>query len=98
MRRTLLLLFASVCLFSQADTAEIVLTQKGSQHDREGRPLCFDMPLAYYFYDNKTQDIIIDGNGVVSYYDVETGEVRFCGGFKVDKGVNFSVKTSSYNK
>ena len=29
------------------------------------------MPLAYYFYDNKTQDIIIDGNGAVSYYDVE---------------------------
>jgi hypothetical protein len=29
------------------------------------------MPLAYYHYDVKTQDIIIDGNGVVSYYDVE---------------------------
>ena len=36
-----------------------------------GFPVYFDMPLAYYFYDNKTQDIIIDGNGVVSYYDVE---------------------------
>jgi len=29
------------------------------------------MPLAYYHYDVKTQDIIIDGGGVVSYYDVE---------------------------
>ena len=32
-------------------------------------------------------------------YEVEhTGEVRFCGGFKVDKGVKFSVKPSNYNK
>jgi len=29
------------------------------------------MPLVYYYYDNKTQEIIIDGSGVVSYYDVE---------------------------
>ena len=29
------------------------------------------MPLVYYYYDAKTQEIIIDGSGVVSYYDVE---------------------------
>ena len=34
-------------------------------------PLNFDMPNAFYVYGPKTQDIIIDGNGVVSYYDVE---------------------------
>ena len=27
--------------------------------------------MAYYYYNVKTQDIIIDGGGVVSYYDVE---------------------------
>ena len=71
MRTLLLLLFATVCLFSNAETNEIILTPNGPQHDREGLPLYFDVPLAYYFYDNKTQDIIIDGNGAVSYYDVE---------------------------
>ena len=58
-------------MFSNAETNEIILTPNGPQHDREGLPLYFDVPLAYYFYDNKTQDIIIDGNGAVSYYDVE---------------------------
>ena len=71
MRKTFLLFFLMMCLFAHADTAEIVLTHKGSIHDREGQPLNYDMPLAYYYYDIKTQDIIIDGNGVVSYYDVE---------------------------
>ena len=71
MRRFFILLFAMFCLFSYAKQEQIVLTQNGSLHDREGLPLNFDMPLAYYFYDNKTQDIIIDGGGVVSYYDVE---------------------------
>ena len=33
--------------------------------------MTYDMPLVYYYYDNKTQEIIIDGSGVVSYYDVE---------------------------
>ena len=27
--------------------------------------------MAYYYYNVKTHDIIIDGGGVVSYYDVE---------------------------
>ena len=47
----------------------IKLEHKGGP--RDGNPLCFDMPLAYYCYNSKTQEIIIDGNGVVSYYDVE---------------------------
>ena len=29
------------------------------------------MPLAYYVYGPKDHNIIIDGNGAVSYYDVE---------------------------
>lgn len=60
-----------ISLISYADVGAIVLNPKGSSDDRSGSPLYFDMPLAYYHYDVKTQDIIIDGNGVVSYYDVE---------------------------
>lgn len=71
MRRILLCLFAMISLISYADVGAIVLNPKGSSDDRSGSPLYFDMPLAYYHYDVKTQDIIIDGNGVVSYYDVE---------------------------
>ena len=71
MRKALLLLFSMVCLMSQAHTSEIVLRPKGQIPNREGQPLNFDMPLAYYYYDVKTQEIIIDGNGVVSFYDVE---------------------------
>ena len=43
----------------------------------------YDMPAAYYSYDTKAQWIIIDGDGVVSYYDVEissplTNTVEIC--------------------
>ena len=71
MRRFFILFFAMICLSSYANQEQIVLTQKGQVPSRDGLPLNFDMPLVYYYYDNKTQDIIIDGNGVLSYYDVE---------------------------
>ena len=45
------------------------LTEKGGP--RDGNPLYFDMPDAFYVYGPKVQDIIIDGHGAVSYYDVE---------------------------
>lgn len=71
MRRFFILLFAMLYLFSYANQEQIVLTQKGPKHDREGMPLYFDIPIVYYNHDNKTQEIIIDGGGAVSYYDVE---------------------------
>ena len=71
MRRFLILFFAMICLFAYANQEQIVLIQKGPKHDREGQPLNYDMPMAYYYYNVKTHDIIIDGGGVVSYYDVE---------------------------
>lgn len=71
MRRIIIFLFALLCLSAYANQEQIALTQKGSIHDREGQPLNHDMPLVYYYYDAKTQEIIIDGSGVVSYYDVE---------------------------
>lgn len=36
--------------------------------------------------------------GDIEYEIEHTGEVRFCGGFKVEKGTRFSVKPSTYNK
>ena len=60
-----------ICLFAYANQEQIVLTPNGQIPNRDDLPLCYDMPLAYYHYDVKTQDIIIDGNGAVSYYDVE---------------------------
>jgi hypothetical protein len=71
MRRIFTFLFVIISLVSYADIGAIVLNPKGSSDDRSGNPLCFDMPLAYYYYNSKTHDIIIDGGGVVSYYDVE---------------------------
>ena len=59
------------CLSSYANQEQIVLTPKGQVPSRDGLPLNFDVPLAYYVYSPKDQYIIIDGNGVVNYYDVE---------------------------
>ena len=72
MKRTLsllLLLLFSVLLFAGNIQTAIILNGKGG--NRSDLPLNFDMPNAFYVYGPKTQDIIIDGNGVVSYYDVE---------------------------
>ncbi len=71
MRRFLILFFAMICLFAYANQEQIVLTPKGQIPNSEGMPLNFDMPLASYYYSNKTQEIIIDGGGVMSYFDVE---------------------------
>lgn len=71
MKKILFFIFAAMCLFSYADNRAIILTPRGSGDDRSGLPLYQDMPLAYYCYDDKSQWIIIDGGGAVSYYDVE---------------------------
>ena len=49
----------------------IILRDKGSSPTRDNLPLYFDIPEVFYNYDEKTQDIIIDGGGAVSYYNVE---------------------------
>ena len=70
MRKILLFFIASVCLFSYADPDEIVLNNPNHQHDHSGQPLFpADQPDVYY--DDVTQQIIIDGTGEASYYDVE---------------------------
>ena len=54
-------------LFADSNVTAITLSHKGGP--RGGIPLYADMPQA--FYDVKAQEIIIDGGGAVSYYDVE---------------------------
>ncbi len=63
MKKILFLLFASLCLFCYADPDEIVLNNNGSGDNRGNFP-----PTV--LHDNETQEIIIQGNYFVSYYDV----------------------------
>ena len=48
--------------------------------------------------DNSRTSGQVTVTGDIEYEIEHTGEVRFCGGFKVDKGVRFTVKPSTYNK
>ena len=48
--------------------------------------------------DNNRTSGQVTVTGDIEYEIEHTGEVRFCGGFRVDKGVKFSVKPSTYNK
>ena len=63
------LLLTAMPLFADGNVMAISLNHKGGP--RGGLPMYPDMPEAYYCYDGKTQWILIDGNGAVSYYDVE---------------------------
>ena len=56
-------------LFAEHHQQPVHLEHKGGP--RNGVQMYDDMPQAYYEYDVKTQEITIDGNGSVSYYDVE---------------------------
>ena len=58
-------------LFAFGAPEKIVLSGGSAHPGRDGLPLYFDMPDAYYNYCIKTQEILIDGHGVVNYYDVE---------------------------
>ena len=64
-----LMLLFSLQLFADNSQQVIILSHKGGP--RSGIQMYEDMPAAYYYYDAKSQWIIIDGDGVVNYYDVE---------------------------
>ena len=64
-----LLFLCSLQLFADNRQEVIILHDKSGP--RSGAQMYDDMPAAYYCYDIKTQEITIDGGGVVSYYDVE---------------------------
>ena len=70
MKRTTLfivLLLTAMPIFADTDMHPINLEHKG--RPRDGLPIYFDIPAA--FHDIKNHEIIIDGGGAVSYYDVE---------------------------
>lgn len=69
MKSYLFLILASISLLSFADNDRIVLTPNSNVKDHFDIPLPADEPDVYY--DNTAQQIIIDGMGFVSYYDVE---------------------------
>ena len=70
MRSTFFILLLMLSVFSMsADRREVVLNPDGPQHDHSNLPFPADMPDVYY--DNSNQQIIVDGVGVVTYYDVE---------------------------
>ena len=72
MKRVISLVFFvlfSLQLFADSRQQPINIERKGGP--RDGLPVYQDIPEAYYCYDDKTQWIIIDGGGVVNYYDVE---------------------------
>ena len=68
---TLLLMVSFWVLADDSHTTPINLSHTHQGGPRDGAQMYYDMPEAYYCYDIKTQEIIIDGGGVVSYYDVE---------------------------
>ena len=71
MRRFIILLFAMVAIISDAKVGDIILIPKGSGPNRDGFPMYFDIPEVFYDDNPKAPLIIIDGDGAVSYYDVE---------------------------
>ena len=71
MKKQLLLLICFIVFSSMAFSTRrhIVVHNGGVVDDRIDIPLPADEPDVYY--DSETQEIIIDGMGFVSYYDVE---------------------------
>ena len=65
----ILLLLSALQLLADNTQIVIILNDKGGP--RSGAQMYDDMPAAFYCYNAKTQEITIDGNGSVSYYDVE---------------------------
>ena len=63
------LVLMAIPLFADTNNHPINLEHKGGP--RSGAQMYYDMPEAYYEYNIKTQEITIDGGGVVNYYDVE---------------------------
>jgi len=65
----MLCIVAASGIFMFADRQPIVIHNGGAVGDHSNLPLPADIPDVYYDGDN--QQIIVDGLGVVTYYDVE---------------------------
>ena len=69
MKYFILSLFLLVPVLSFADPDVIILYPSGHQNDHYNLPIPVDQPDVYY--DNDTQEVIVEGLGFVTYYDVE---------------------------
>ncbi len=72
MKRLFSILFCFSCFlisFADDDSKAPINLQHNGPVDHSGIPIPADEPEVYY--DSETQEIIIDGMGFVSYYDVE---------------------------
>ncbi len=70
MKKSFLILLLTISTqLSFATPEKIVVTLPGQQPNHSEIPVPADEPEVYY--DSETQEIIIDGMGFVSYYDVE---------------------------
>ncbi|MBQ6078934.1 MAG: DUF3244 domain-containing protein [Muribaculaceae bacterium] len=72
MKRLLFLLFcleSILIMFADDGNPAAINLQHNGPGNHSGIPLPADMPDVYY--DNSNQQIIVDGLGVVTYYDVE---------------------------
>ena len=70
MKRIILILIVGLLsLSSHAVPRKIIINNGKPQHNHSDIPVPADEPEVYY--DSTTQEIIIDGMGFVSYYDVE---------------------------
>ena len=67
----LLLIMSDLCLLAQRDP--IIVHNGGAAGDHHDLPIPADQPDVYY--DDDTQEVIIDGTGYVYYYDVEIASV-----------------------
>ena len=74
MKKIFIILFISVSSFvSYGSPEKIQMSDPNPQHNHYEFPVPADQPDVYYDSDN--QQIIIDGTGEVTYYDVEIASV-----------------------
>ena len=65
MNKFLILSFLFVSVYALAEPDVVILNGSDPQNDRNS------LGIPIVLYDSDTQEIIIDGGGVVNYYDVE---------------------------
>ena len=65
MNKFLILSFLFVSVYALAEPDVVILNSSDPQNDRNS------LGIPTVLYDSDTQEIIIDGHGVVNYYDVE---------------------------
>lgn len=68
---TVLVFIIAFQLLAYGTPEKIILRGGETRPNRDGLPMYYDIPDAYFDDNPKAPLIIIDGDGAVSYYDVE---------------------------